>query len=880
MPSLPQVQISGLHTNNSELSQVPAGSLSDCNNLVIDKNGKAEQRRGFKLYGDAMGASPTTDIAKQMFVYKDRLIRHFSSSLQFDNGSGTFSTFSGNYNQIGTGIKLRGLESNGNFYFTEATSIKKISALTASDLTTSSGYITNAGGLKALDVDLALNSQAGFLTQNSKVAYRIVWGIKDKNSNLILGSPSSRAVIEYNMAIQMVKDFNNLLAVLDTEAALPVSQELSDTDYVSTLKIPASLGASPTILRNNLISLSTKLENDLNTIGAPLYTRTTASGSVTSNIATIVFSSNIPSWVIPGIDVTVANLAAPLDVLNGTRTITSTTANSISFALTNPNIASTADTGGTVQQNEFRAITQPAAPSANPTTQELTDIQTYYDEIVTTLQAEDTAKIANNTGGISPFDSSFSVQSATVDVTFTVPSDATTAHFYQIYRTSVASALGSVTLDDIDPGDEQALVYEANPTSSEISAKKITILDITPESFRGANLYTNPQSGEGILQANEIPPISRDIALFKNHVFYANTKTKHKTQFSLLGVSNISPTTSTFNISDGATTDTFTFAAPNSEVTDIVCVADVAGSLAGVYWFLNSTKDETSYYIWYKSGGVGVDPAIPNKTGVLVEIANNDSANTVASLTKAALEKLNDFSVSVATNTVTTTCVNTGITTNASAQTSGFTINITTQGTGEDVANKIILKSNAATPAQQVDETARSLVRVINRQSSGLTYAYYLSGTNDVPGLLLLETRLLSGNQFYLYVDDEATTGISFSPALPDTGTPSYQTQVASDNEVAPNRLYYSKFQQPEAVPIVNYFDVGPKDKAILRILPLRDSLFVLKEDGVYRVSGEGGTVGFNLALFDNTLFVVAHDSAVVLNNQVFFFGSRHCYRI
>lgn len=875
MASLPQIQIRGLHTNNSELSQTPEGSISDCNNVVIDKNSIAEQRRGLKLYGGAMGVSASADIAKQLFTYKERILRHFSSTLDYDNGSGSFSSFSGTFNELSSGVKLRGLEASGNFYFTASDSIKKISAASASDFTTASGYITNAGGIKALDTSLSINSQEGFLAQNSKVAYRIVWGIKDANNLLVLGSPSSRSVIEFSMSLQMVKDFNNLLATLDTEAAADPSDELSDTDYVSTLKIPAEVGASASVLRNNLISLATKLENDVNKIANPTYTRTTASASLTSNIATVVFSTTIPSWVVPGITVRISGLSTPLDVLNGDRVVTSIGASSISFALTNANIASTPDTGGTVTQYEFTAIAQPAAPSDNPTTSELTVIQTYYDAIVETLQAEDSAKIAGNTGGLSPFDNSFSIQSATVDLSFTVPQDATTAHFYQIYRSAVATAIGTVTLADIDPGDELGLVYESNPTTAQISAKTVTVQDITPESFRGANLYTNPQSGEGILQANEIPPIATDIASFKNHLFYANTKTKHKYTTSLLGVSNLVSATSQLNISNGTTTDTYTFVNPVAESTTVQTVADVAGSLAGTYFRVNAAEDATQYYVWYKVSGVGADPALSGLTGIQVDVVTNDTANTVALKTQTELQKLNDFTVTVITNTVYIVNIKKGIATNATANTSGFTVTTLVAGAGEDITNKKVVISDAATPAQQVDETARSLIRVINRQSTGLIYAFYLSGPNDVPGQILFENRLLSGSQFYLFVDDKDTTGISFSPSLPDNSVIGYATQQTSDNEVAGNRVYYSKFQQPEAVPIVNYFDVGPKDKAILRILPIRDSLFVLKEDGIYRISGEGGTVGFTLALFDNTIKPIGTNSAVVLNNSVFFFSDQ-----
>ena len=90
-----------------------------------------------------------------------------------------------------------------------------------------------------------------------------------------------------------------------------------------------------------------------------------------------------------------------------------------------------------------------------------------------------------------------------------------------------------------------------------------------------------------------------------------------------------------------------------------------------------------------------------------------------------------------------------------------------------------------------------------------------------------------------------------------------------SSNEVVPNRLYYSKFQQPEAVPLVNYIDVGFKNKAILRILPLRTSLYILTEAGIYILTGTDAS-NFTITLFDSSSQIKAPDSAVVLNNQIF----------
>jgi hypothetical protein len=85
--------------------------------------------------------------------------------------------------------------------------------------------------------------------------------------------------------------------------------------------------------------------------------------------------------------------------------------------------------------------------------------------------------------------------------------------------------------------------------------------------------------------------------------------------------------------------------------------------------------------------------------------------------------------------------------------------------------------------------------------------------------------------------------------------------------------MYYSKFQQPEAVPIVNKFLVGPKDKPIVRILPLRTGLMIFKEDGIYRLTGTNGQ--FTIDPFDNSAIILAADSAVVLNNQIYMFSTQ-----
>jgi hypothetical protein len=245
--------------------------------------------------------------------------------------------------------------------------------------------------------------------------------------------------------------------------------------------------------------------------------------------------------------------------------------------------------------------------------------------------------------------------------------------------------------------------------------------------------------------------------------------------------------------------------------------------------------------------------------------------------------------------------------------------------------------SGLASVGQSVEDTARSLERVINKDSSSPVTAFYLSGLNDLPGILLLESKNLVDDAFYVGVNqtvisekwnpsisasvsltDITVSGNLFTTAAPHgyvagdviyifdnpTGAKTefggkytiatvpnnneftltgitvtinqasisgiiYKADVGSDNSVNQNRVYFSKPFQPEAVPLVNYIDIGPKDKAIQRILALRDSLIVLKEDGVYVLSGPLAP-DFSVRLVDSSALALAPDTAANLNNLIY----------
>ena len=120
-----------------------------------------------------------------------------------------------------------------------------------------------------------------------------------------------------------------------------------------------------------------------------------------------------------------------------------------------------------------------------------------------------------------------------VNLTFTIPNGVTTKIRYNIYRT-LMSASGTT-----DPGDEEQLALFGYPTSGQITARAFTIKDTTPQSLLGAYLYTNAISGQGITQANNIPPLANDVCFFEGYVIYGSATTQQKFLLSLLNTDGV-----------------------------------------------------------------------------------------------------------------------------------------------------------------------------------------------------------------------------------------------------------------------------------------------------------------------------------------------------
>lgn len=172
------------------------------------------------------------------------------------------------------------------------------------------------------------------------------------------------------------------------------------------------------------------------------------------------------------------------------------------------------------------------------------------------------------------------------------------------------------------------------------------------------------------------------------------------------------------------------------------------------------------------------------------------------------------------------------------------------------------------TIAANIDGTARNLVACINQDTGNtLWYAYYQTGTNTLPGGIILKARNLETGAFYL--NSSRTT--CWTPVLPTSG----QTYISS-NTSSPDSFMVSKVAQPESVPVAYTIPVQSGDLTIslYRGLALQDALYVFTNGGVFRITGTDPT-NLQVILFDSSAIVVGLQTPVILNNSIYYYSTQ-----
>jgi hypothetical protein len=205
-PQKLDLQIKGLYTSPNNLSGVPHGALQVADNIVINSKNVADSRRGQTQYGNPLTVG--SGQLNKIFNYASSLIVSYDNKLAYDSGSGTWVDYSGTYSDPAANYKMRSLEALKNFYLTTSRGVYKIDSLTSTP--------RKAGVVKALGGTGSTTGGSGFLAEDSAVAYRLVWGYRDVNNNLLLGSPSQRVVVINPSGSGSSKDVSLTFSIPDT----------------------------------------------------------------------------------------------------------------------------------------------------------------------------------------------------------------------------------------------------------------------------------------------------------------------------------------------------------------------------------------------------------------------------------------------------------------------------------------------------------------------------------------------------------------------------------------------------------------------------------------------------------------------------------------
>lgn len=193
--------------------------------------------------------------------------------------------------------------------------------------------------------------------------------------------------------------------------------------------------------------------------------------------------------------------------------------------------------------------------------------------------------------------------------------------------------------------------------------------------------------------------------------------------------------------------------------------------------------------------------------------------------------------------------------------TNGTNVEVYTAANAEDVATNSFLLTTGGDPGSDILLTKDSLIRVINRSSQTVLYAYDAAdsaSTTSLPGDFYIQEQGIGGG----VINVTASRATCWTPTLsPTVGIPSTTGGGKGSG-------YCSKYLQPEAVPTSNTISVGNPDFEWYRCLPLRNSVIVLKADGLFQLTGT--TFPFTVTTLDTGTILTAPESPAVMNNQVF----------
>lgn len=399
----------------------------------------------------------------------------------------------------------------------------------------------------------------------------------------------------------------------------------------------------------------------------------------------------------------------------------------------------------------------------------------------------------------------------------------------QLYRSAQDTAGG-------EPSDDMGLVYERKLTTAELAGTSVDVIDYSADAMRGEALYTNARQ-DGISQRRQKPPKMYDVAEFGGCLFGARTTPPHRLQSTVVGI-------------------------------------DLSGFGSG-FWFVcdgylyepNATEDVANYLFAYQTTGT----------------ASQNARDTAESLCRCINYRYRSTAGGIRASVVSdgqsglTEILLERTTVDGSVIYAGFA-----DAAGTSTAMTF---SPALTRCAMIDEVGTPMTRAASTVTVNTMWAHNLS-----PGDSVYICGIAPEAAFPVGIKTVATTPSGTSFTYTEAGTATGNTtwyaalEINSDTVKSTqleqkNRLCFTRQDEPEAWPEENEFFVGAANEPIKRIFASRDSLWVFKGDGTWRISGYSPDT-FSLDPFDSSLLLHADNSLALGEGQVYGWFSTGIYAL
>lgn len=418
----------------------------------------------------------------------------------------------------------------------------------------------------------------------------------------------------------------------------------------------------------------------------------------------------------------------------------------------------------------------------------------------------------------------------------------------EVYRSA------QVDYTTTEPPDDMNLVQTHILTATDISTGSITVVDSVSDVQRQTQpvLYTSP-SAEGIGQANETPPGCSDCSFGNRLAFYGDIVTRPFASLSLFGNDGYAwdgnvrigkhATQVTLVTTVGLTAAVVTA----GSVLVGQCVSDAASPTA------DGTKLFGDTIIVSNNGATfGTGESL-----VQMSKAAKASGNVTCTVYDVVHVGGRDYFASDTSNIATREFNNTS-----------------TPASLDDVVNAFCLIVNLD-PLGQVWAHPNQL----GLTSNGITYP-----DDGSPGVVFYG-RTMAAFNVTPYLDRKVTTTVNvtaptvildlvyygpqdFKPVSSPVLTPT----VYPDRLIAaalPGGVYVSKQDEPEAVPVENLLQVGDTNARVIRMVSVREAVWVFKTDGLFRIAG-GDITSLSIDLIDPSVRLLNSYAADAQGDHVF----------